>query len=76
MTVLGAPIPPAGSADPEPERRVPMVPLSAVRDSVWFGWRTRWTPRRRRRFARTVAGVVVLVAVVLVGVAVVSLLVG
>lgn len=76
MTVIGAPIPPDGATDPEPERRATLGPLGAVRDTVSYGWRTRWTPRRRRRFARTAAGITLMVAVVLVVVASASVLVG
>jgi uncharacterized membrane protein YidH (DUF202 family) len=79
MTLIGAPIPHAGVADPEPPRRP--VSASVIAGPVMVGlgaaaqhWRPRWSPRRRRRFARTVLGVGVLVSVVLVLVAGISVL--
>ncbi len=76
MTLIGAPIPHADIADPEPPRRPAARSLLGGLDAAPFRRRTPWTPRRRRRFVRTAAGVTLLVSVVLVLVAAVSVLAG
>ncbi len=76
VTVFGAPIPAAGVNDPTPSRRTPRNSLGVVRDTVSYGWRTRWTPSRRRRLVHLAAVIVLVFSVALVLAAAISILAG
>lgn len=76
VRLLGAPIPDRHVADPAPGRRDPRVSLVGVRRTVTGRWHRRWSPRRRRRLARTAIVAASAVSLVLVLLAALSVVLG